>query len=208
MRTAQERLTALWTRSIWGKIAVGLLAVVLLCCSCTALGLVVNVVNPRAAAVPTSAPEPTAAPAAELATAAPEPTSAPEPTPIPPEPTTVPTAVPSATPEPPTAVPATATPAPPTAVPATAAPVRERGVMMREDLGDKWPLTVDAIRLRCLPGRVLVFDANGTTYALNGTAKSKKLYADVAPIWLDDPRAAGLKISLGPLLDAGLALCG
>ena len=205
MRTAQERLTALWTRSIWGKIAVGLLAFVLLCCSCTALGLVVNVVNPRTAVAPTSAPVPTAAAAADLATVAPEPTRAPIATDTPVPPTAEP---PTAAPAPPTAVPATATPAPPTAVPATAAPVRERGVMMREDLGDKWPLTVDAIRLRCLPGTVLVFDANGTTYALNGTAKSKKLYADVAPIWLDDPNYAGLKISLQPLLDVGLPLCG
>lgn len=168
-----------WQRGRWGKIAVVVGAFVLSCCGATLIGAVLP--QPRTAAPPTPAASRVPAVAAEstsAATAAPEPTSAPS-----------------------------ATPAPPTAIPATSTVVRERGVMFKADLGAQWPLTVDAIRLRCVNGRELVFDADGTTYALNGTAKGTKRYADLGPIWRDDPLTPGLKISLQPLLDMGLPLC-
>ena len=44
------------------------------------------------------------------------------------------------------------------------------GSMTAADLGDQWPLTVDKINLDCSRGAVY-FDAGGTYYTLNGTAK-------------------------------------
>lgn len=117
-----------------------------------------------------------------------------------PRPTTVEVAAAPTQAPAPTAAP-TARPAP------TATPGRAPGVMVRADLGDAWPLTVDAIRVRCMYGNEVVLDADGTVYALNGTAKARKQYADLAPIWRDDPTGVGLKMSLQPLVDVGLPLC-
>lgn len=194
MRAFVSRLGALWQRNLWWKVALGLGASLLACCACAALGLAVNPPRPTA-----TQPTELAIPPAELphATALPVVSTA-EPTL-----TTIPSSVPMVVPTS-TAIPASPTPA---VQSATTPPVRERGVMVREDLGDKWPLTVDAIRLRCVNGREVVFDAGGTTYALNGTAKGTKQYADLAPIWRDDPKIPGLKVSLLPLVMAGLDLC-
>lgn len=99
----------------------------------------------------------------------------------------------------------TTTPAVPTMAP-VATPVPP-GYVSRADLGDAWPLTVESAVVECLPGRVLVVRAEGVTYALNGTAKDRGNYADIDPIWRDNPSIEGLKISLQPLLDRGLASC-
>ena len=77
----------------------------------------------------------------------------------------------------------------------------------RADLGDKWPLMIDSGTLECRNGAEVVLSSGGTLYALNGTAKSRKLYADVTSVWADDPSMAGLKVSIGPLIDEGLSLC-
>lgn len=88
----------------------------------------------------------------------------------------------------------------------------EAAILSRETFGDAWPFTVPSGEVRCLnpsgPGAgEVVFIANGTTYAVNGIAEQAGTYADIAPIWRDDPSVAGLKIPIGPILDAGLALC-
>ncbi len=78
----------------------------------------------------------------------------------------------------------------------------------RQEFGDRWPFTVERGVVICLVGHVAVFRAGGVTYALNGLARQRGGYADIRPIWLDDPEYPGLlKVSLGPILDAALDLC-
>lgn len=57
--------------------------------------------------------------------------------------------------------------------------------LSRADIGADWPFTVDAGVLACEPGNHVVFKANGTTYAINGSAKgaaARNGYADSNPI--------------------------
>lgn len=70
-----------------------------------------------------------------------------------------------------------------------------------------WPLTVDRGTLDCAPGNLVTFTAGGTTYAVNGTAKGANEWADIDSIWADDGSGLGLKVNIGDLIDAGLALC-
>ncbi|OBK74825.1 hypothetical protein A5651_07935 [Mycobacterium sp. 1274761.0] len=88
---------------------------------------------------------------------------------------------------------------------------RPAGLVERETWTDgRWPFTVDSATLFCTKGadgeRVTVV-ANREMYALNGTAKSAKLWPPFDPIWADDPKAPGLKINVGPMIERGLALC-
>lgn len=77
----------------------------------------------------------------------------------------------------------------------------------RADYGDAWPLTVESGILSCQPPSAVVFVASdGTAYAVNGTAESAG-YAEIEPIWADDPDPYIPKISIGPLIQNGLALC-
>lgn len=78
--------------------------------------------------------------------------------------------------------------------------------------GDDWPLTVDEGILSCYlrdggANREVVLKVGDVVYAINGIAKGSGRWAEIDPIWLDNPRIAGTKISLQPFLDAGLALC-
>ena len=128
-------LQRVWARikalPLFGKIGVGLVALVLLCCICS---IPVALLNP---APRTTADAPTSVPAAEAPTidsaaaVAALPTAAPEPTAIP-EPTSPPTAEPSATPVPPTEVPTAEppTPEPPTAVPENALTEEEQTAVL------------------------------------------------------------------------------
>lgn len=87
----------------------------------------------------------------------------------------------------------------------------------QNDMGAAWPLTVKSGVLACQPldsgGRVQLVTftaADGKTYAVNGTAKGhakSRGWLEIRPIWKDDPAIPGLKISIGPLIDRGLALC-
>ena len=118
------------------------------------------------------------------------------------------------------------------AVPAAAGDVK---VVKESDLGDRWPLTVLEVKIRCIPIGVgaVVAEAGGTTYALNGIAKglaNEYGFADLESIWRDSPdferlveaaaksegisvkEARGLmgtptKVSIAPLLEIGTALC-
>lgn len=89
-----------------------------------------------------------------------------------------------------------------------AQPPREE-LVTQQELGDAWPLTVDGGHLRCIRAGAVVFRApDGSDYAVNGMAKSMG-YPDIGPIWADHPKAlfAGHKVSIGPLIQRGLALC-
>jgi hypothetical protein len=185
-----QRITALWNQGLRGKIAVGggaFLIAMLFCCA--ALMTAQDSRRPVAT-------QPTLAPgAASELTARPAPTEAPAPTAVPPTEAPRATDMPVAT-EAPTAAP------PPTVEPT---PV---GLVTKADYGEKWPFTVDSGLLRCIgPRQEIIFVANGETYALNGTAKSNPKYADIRPIWRDDPSIQGVKISVQPLIFAGLDLC-
>jgi Protein of unknown function (DUF2511) len=81
----------------------------------------------------------------------------------------------------------------------------------RADYGAKWPLKVESGTLRCDDPGAVTFTSNGTTYWVNGTAgdygADDQGWKDIRPIWANDPDIPGLKISIGPLIDDGLALC-
>lgn len=85
-------------------------------------------------------------------------------------------------------------------------PAHEKKIS-RTDLGDQWPLTVDSGTIACRDGSSVVFTADGTTYAVNGTAKGENKYPEIDQIWAADPSVSGLKKDISALLDAGLALC-
>jgi hypothetical protein len=86
----------------------------------------------------------------------------------------------------------------------TAAASEER--VAQAEFGDDWPLTVSEGTLRCEASKV-TFEADGTVYAVNGTARADDSYSDIDSIWADDPSGLGLKKNIGPLIDRGLLLC-
>ena len=75
-----------------------------------------------------------------------------------------------------------------------------------DQYGSKWPLTVKEGTLRCEGVQSVVFEANGSSYGVNGSALDQG-FKDIHPIWKDDPALKGLKISISPLINRGLALC-
>ena len=94
-----------------------------------------------------------------------------------------------------------------------------------EDFGDSWPFTVSEGMLSCTRGSIVTFTAYGTQYAVNGTAKSRG-YANIEPIWklnweiheavaeafnitIEEAieQSGPIRISIGPIIDAGLKLC-
>ncbi|MGW6932820.1 DUF2511 domain-containing protein [Lentzea sp. NPDC054927] len=83
---------------------------------------------------------------------------------------------------------------------------RGPGEIRREDFGEKWPLTVDAGVVRCQNGAV-TFTSNGSNYDVNGTAMTKNRGKKIDEIWADDPKNAGLKINISPIIELGLKLC-
>ena len=75
----------------------------------------------------------------------------------------------------------------------------------REQFGVTWPLTLLEGTLRCEgAGAVVIRATDGRDFGVNGLAAK---YLDIAPVWADDPANPGLKMSLGPLIDAGAKLC-
>lgn len=69
----------------------------------------------------------------------------------------------------------------------------------------EWPFTVSAGRVSC-DGGAIVFEANGTKYAVNGTAEGRG-FANIDPIWKPDPKLPGTKISIGSVIVEGQKLC-
>lgn len=88
---------------------------------------------------------------------------------------------------------------------------RPAGLVERQTWNDgMWPFTVDTATLLCTKapnGERVTVVANGEMYALNGTAKSAKLWPPFDPIWLDNPNIPGLKVDISPMITRGLALC-
>jgi hypothetical protein len=87
----------------------------------------------------------------------------------------------------------------------------ESNTVGRSDLGKAWPLTVESGELNCEGsdgvGQATI-TVDGTTYALNGLAKSNDSNEDVQAIWAEDKKLGmGLKKDIGPLIDRALELC-
>ena len=62
---------------------------------------------------------------------------------------------------------------------------REREVA-RADLGNQWPLAVDAGTIGCRGAGATYFRYRGIEYGLNGMASERDGYAEIRPIWADD----------------------
>ena len=90
----------------------------------------------------------------------------------------------------------------------------DRGEVTRKDYGKGWPLTVESATLHCRNSHgagigSVTITINGTEYGLNGTAKNSERWPDFPrSLWRDDPELGhGIKESIGPLIQKGLALC-
>ncbi len=79
--------------------------------------------------------------------------------------------------------------------------------MSRQQLGKRWPLTVTSGVVRCEGAGEVYFEAQGTTYAVNGLALGRDRAPEIDRIWAPDPELKGLKIDIGPIIDKGLDLC-
>lgn len=92
-------------------------------------------------------------------------------------------------------------------LPASGSSVVKRDINAAK-FGDKWPLTVDKAILGCAqPGGVFILiEGSETAYAVNGTADTLG-YADIEPIWADDPDPLLSKKSMDPLVELGVKLC-
>lgn len=89
-----------------------------------------------------------------------------------------------------------------------------RGFVSHAMLGEAWPLTVESGTLRCIDKTMVIIDAaDGTTYAVNGTALGAKKasadrrWPDVKQLAVPIEGSPGAIKDLTPLLRAGLALC-
>jgi hypothetical protein len=86
----------------------------------------------------------------------------------------------------------------------------KRSLVGRPISGDDWPLTISVGEVQCDRDAVIFIGEDSATYAVNGTAlgrADKEGWRDIEEIWADDPENPGLKIYLGPVIDAGLELC-
>lgn len=80
----------------------------------------------------------------------------------------------------------------------------------RDEYGESWPLTVSEGYLDCRGLNEIVFTVqNGKTYAVNGSAKSNKEYADIIEIWKVDSsyNDPAIRKDISPLIERGLELC-
>nr|BFD90699.1 hypothetical protein KitaXyl93_20590 [Kitasatospora sp. Xyl93] len=69
-----------------------------------------------------------------------------------------------------------------------------------------WPFIVESGTLRCRPGQMVTFEVGGREYGVNGTAQAR--YPKPFPVWADDlVLGNGLKVDIGGVINAGLALC-
>ncbi|MEW1879425.1 DUF2511 domain-containing protein [Rhodococcus sp. NPDC080181] len=107
------------------------------------------------------------------------------------------------------AAPITSTTPPVVAAPTTAEPTARNqpaGLVSESTWTGDWPFTVPQGVLMCgAPDRV-TFSADGTMYAVNGSAKSTGEFEDLAAIWKDSD-FPGVKVDIGPMIQQGLALC-
>lgn len=91
----------------------------------------------------------------------------------------------------------------------------EEGFVSEDTFDEEWPLTVPGGVVACEETEaggidldlVTFTDVDGNEYAVNGSAGAQTDAPPIDDIWADDPDIDGLKISIGPLIDAGLAVC-
>lgn len=81
-----------------------------------------------------------------------------------------------------------------------------------EDFGDAWPFVPEEMHLQCLPGKAVVVTdpETGRMYGVNGAAsgKARQLGLEsLSAVWRENPRVAGTKVSVAPVIEAGIALC-
>jgi tetratricopeptide (TPR) repeat protein len=74
-------------------------------------------------------------------------------------------------------------------------------------MGDDWPLIIDRGEVECRNSILLLFIANGKTYAINGTAMTTGRYENIREIWAPDPEGINPNKSIGPLMDKARSLC-
>lgn len=80
----------------------------------------------------------------------------------------------------------------------------------QEEYGDAWPFTVASGTLACDEPQLVTFTADGTTYALNGAAAGAAAARGWQPDWTAIVRrdSSGDGVSIAPLIEKGLTLCG
>ena len=80
--------------------------------------------------------------------------------------------------------------------------------LAKSSFSGTWPFTVDSGTLRCELPTAIVFTADGSDYAVNGTAMDAG-YADIRPIWKKnhDPTLGGPRVSISDVNAAGQRLC-
>ncbi|MEO1819449.1 DUF2511 domain-containing protein [Pseudomonas sp.] len=103
-------------------------------------------------------------------------------------------------------------PAANTPEPAPAAKQQSITIIDQETFGAEWPFTQPEMHLACLQGSaVVVMDVNtGAMYPVNGIASGKANSMAMEPlesVWLDSTEFPGTKVSVGPVIERGLALC-
>lgn len=77
----------------------------------------------------------------------------------------------------------------------------------RDQFKDEWPLTVEMGRVSCLGGDAYLFtEPGGKVYGLNGVALQNG-YPRIDPIWRDNPKLNGAKMSLSPLFEVAEKQC-
>lgn len=83
------------------------------------------------------------------------------------------------------------------------------GYVTAADMGDQWPLTVDAGTLHCYNGAQITITVGAQEYAINGPAQTNR--GDgvklIDEIRADQPGDLGLKKDMGPLIERGQNLC-
>jgi hypothetical protein len=76
----------------------------------------------------------------------------------------------------------------------------------RADVSERWPLTVDSIRVECIGGLVAVGHYGGKTYALNGVAETRG-FLPIDSIWLENPDDPGGRINISPVSRRAVEQC-
>ena len=93
-----------------------------------------------------------------------------------------------------------------------------RASIRQSNYGADWPLTVNSATLHCevvrrfqgVTKRAVWVEVRGEKYGVNGTARGwlGETRWKLHDIWLDDSDFPGNKVSVDPLIQDGLVLCG
>jgi hypothetical protein len=97
-------------------------------------------------------------------------------------------------------------PIPPVPVPPVEAVPSHIKRISKQEMGKDYPFTVSEGDLTCRNNLVL-FTANGETYAVNGSARSSRRYKPIDEIWAEHESIKGAKIDLSKVIEMGLELC-